>query len=79
MTDPIPYIVVDNQIILPVGRIRRPGPSAGDPESQKQPDFGVVDRVTISRQARQKCRQAQFDAAPPSGAAMLTHTPEKLR
>ena len=79
MVDPAPYIVIDNQVILPVVQTPPSGSAGGGPESPAQQDFGVVDRVTISSQARQKFRQAQFDTASPPGPAMLTYTPEKLR
>lgn len=90
MIDTTPYIIVDNQKILPVSRTPQSASVSGDPESREKKDFGVVDRVTISSQARQKYRQAQFDTAPPPNphhlamnppsahSAMLTYTPEKL-
>jgi hypothetical protein len=79
MIDTTPYIVVDNQKILPIGRTPQTGSSTSHPESRERQDFGVVDRVTISRQAREKCQQAQFDTAPPPDPAMLTYAPEKPR
>jgi hypothetical protein len=57
MMDDTPYIVVDNQIIPPIERLS-PASSAGDdPPEQKEQPFGVIDRVTISKEARERYRQ----------------------
>ena len=57
MDDPIPYIIVDNQKIAPIERIV-PGPRLlEDRHPDAGPPFGVVDRVTISNEARIRYRQ----------------------
>jgi hypothetical protein len=56
MDDTIPYIIVDNQRIAPLVReigIRSSNYLKG---GESDPPFGVVDRVTISSEARQRSR-----------------------
>ncbi|WP_419656685.1 uncharacterized protein Dvar_58060 [Desulfosarcina variabilis str. Montpellier] len=56
MDDTIPYIIVDNQRIAPLVReigIRSSNYLEG---GESDPPFGVVDRVTISSEARQRSR-----------------------
>jgi len=57
MIDKTPHIIVDNQIIQPISRSPRPDSVAGDPDRKQEQNFGVVDRVTISREGREKARQ----------------------
>ena len=67
MTDDTPYIIVDNRKIPPIQRPARTGSASADrPRGEEQP-FGVVDRVTISREAREKARHqpAQAGGDPP--------------
>lgn len=59
MIDDTPYIIVDNQKIPPIGRSPRPNSAAEDRAWREEQPFGVVDRVTISRQAREIARQHQ--------------------
>ena len=57
MIDDTPYIIVDNQIIPPLERLT-PSSSAGDdPPARDERPFGVIDRVTISKEARERYRQ----------------------
>lgn len=59
MIDRTPFIIVDNQKIMPLERTAD-GSSQGRPRhrSDARP-FGVVDRVTISAEAREKLRLRQ--------------------
>jgi hypothetical protein len=75
MIDGIPYIVVDNQKISPIGRA--PGSESttdGHPRREDQ-TFGVVDRVTISSEARQMSKQALFDPLTPPSPGCLAKDP----
>jgi len=66
MIDDTPYIIVDNRKIPPIERSARPdSASAGRPRREER-TFGVVDRVTISRAAREKARQQTAEADPPA-------------
>jgi hypothetical protein len=89
MIDDTPYIIVDNQIIPPIER-SSPAQSAGDePPAQKEQPFGVIDRVTISKQARERCRQqadlTKADSTniedrkqiPPLSSSPLTDSPHR--
>ena len=57
MIDKTPYIIVDNQIIRPISRSPRPDSATSDTEQKQEQNFGVVDRVTISSEGREKARQ----------------------
>ena len=57
MTDDAPYIIVDNQKIQPISRSPRPGPTAGDTARKQAQNFGVVDRVTLSREGLEKSKR----------------------
>jgi hypothetical protein len=90
MIDDTPYIIVDNQKISPIERSPRSGSTtAGQPRPEEQ-TFGVVDRVTISREAREKARlqPAHTEAEPPAleelakqppinNSPMLTYSPKQ--
>ena len=91
MVNKIPYIIVDNRKISPIERSPRPDSATADrPGHQEQP-FGVVDRVTISKEAREKSRlqQTQRGADLPSlenltksqamTGPLLTYAPKQLR
>jgi hypothetical protein len=68
MRDDTPYIIVDNRKIPPIQRPARTGSaSAVRPRGEEQP-FGVVDRVTISREAREKARHPAAHAGADSPA-----------
>ena len=59
MIDDTPYIIVDNRKIAPLYRVTTPGSVSAERPNRKDQPFGVVDRVTISREAIEKCRQLQ--------------------
>lgn len=91
MIDDTPYIIVDNRKISPVERSVQPNPATAERKRREEQTFGVVDRVTISREAREKARQqaAQPEVAPatipdlskkPSiTSPLLTYSPKQLR
>jgi len=62
VVDVTPYIIVDNQRISPVGWSPRAGSAADEPKGREEQTFGVVDRVTISREAREKSRHQEAHA-----------------
>ena len=89
--DDTPYLIVDNQKLSPIERLpRRERPSAG-PSQSTPPAFGVVDRVTISDEARARARArfSRIDQPPPgpqdevekvsSAAPLLTYSPNGRR
>jgi len=57
MDDQTPYIIVDNQRIRPLGRPAHAPRIGVNRAREPAPPFGVVDRVTISDEARERCRQ----------------------
>jgi hypothetical protein len=54
---PAPYIIVDNRKIQPISRSPRPHSAADETRRDQEQNFGVVDRVTISREGLEKSRQ----------------------
>lgn len=91
MVNETPYIIVDNRKISPIERSPRPdSATARRPRQQEQP-FGVVDRVTISREAQETSRlhQARREAdlpaiegpakRQPAAGPLLTYSPKRLR
>ena len=92
MIDDTPYIIIDNQKISPIGRLPRSNSATADPTRRDEPTYGVVDRVTISKEAREKSRQlsTQTEAAPPAfedlslksptpDSLLLTYSPQRLQ
>ena len=81
MIDDTPYIIVDNQKLSPIGRTPRPATDRRT-RQEKRP-FGVIDRVTISREAREKSMQqpAQPKASSPTleGLSINPHTATTVR
>ena len=86
------YIIVDNQKIPPIERSPRPDSATGGRTRREEQPFGVVDRVTISSEAREKASQyaAHSGVDPPAIEAMsknpptitlplLTYSPKQLR
>ena len=76
MTDDTPYIIVDNRKIPPLERSPRLKSATADRPRREEQTFGVVDRVTISREARERSMQppsAYTEAGPPT----LEGVPEK--
>jgi hypothetical protein len=66
MIDKTPYIIVDNRKIAPIERSSRPDSAAVDHKGQEEQTFGVVDRVTLSSEAREKYRQHAIETDPPA-------------
>ena len=63
MIDDIPFMIVDNQKIAPLrGASKMELVSAEMPNRNDRP-FGIVDRVTISKEAMEKYRQLQTPVA----------------
>lgn len=62
MIDDTPYIIVDNQKIAPIERSPRVKLKAQGRTQREVHPFGVVDRVTISSEAREKTRHYQTHA-----------------
>jgi len=77
MNNEPPIIIVDNRKLAPISRIDR-----GKPTSEKRSDetgvpFGIVDRVTISRAARQKFQEAQSGGESASPASQPRYPEQK--
>ena len=68
MTDDTPYIIVDNRKISPIERSVRPNSATAERQGREAHTFGVVDRVTLSKEARERSMQppAYTEAAPPA-------------
>jgi hypothetical protein len=66
MIDKTPYIIVDNRKISPIQQSPRPDSATADRPRRGEETFGVVDRVTISREAREKSMQPPTEANPPA-------------
>lgn len=91
MIDETPYIIVDNQKLSPIGRSPRSGSATGDTAKREEQTFGVVDRVTLSREGREKSMQKPVHTEAvtdlknlPTRAAdtvtdLLTYSPKKSR
>ena len=89
--DNTPYIIVDNQKISPIERSPGSNSTTADRGPREDQTFGVVDRVTISSEARERSRQqhATIDTVPadiydPAGKTststhLLTYSPKRLR
>lgn len=71
MVDVTPFIIVDDQRISPIGWPLSSSATLEQKGSEEQ-TFGIVDRVTISREAREKSRCMEALAVTDSP------TPEKL-
>jgi len=56
MVDVAPYIIVDGQRISPIGWSPQSDLSIAERKGSEELTFEVVDRVTISREALEKCR-----------------------
>lgn len=63
-----PFIIVDGLKIAPILRIPERVAVPLDSAERELPPYGVVDRVTISRAARQKYAQSRSAALRPSCA-----------
>lgn len=61
MIDDTPYIIVDNRKIQPISRSPRPDSATDKTRQNQEQNFGVVDRVTISREGLEKSRQQEHE------------------
>jgi hypothetical protein len=66
MIDDTPYLIVDNQKLVPVNRRSGISRTSADFSNPADLPFGVVDRVTISREGLEKIRRQRtlFEAEP---------------
>lgn len=62
---PTPYIIVDNRKIQPISRPPRPDSATDETRQNQEQNFGVVDRVTISREGLEKSRQQENEDMQP--------------
>ena len=87
-----PYIIVNEQRIFPMEWSAQSGSATAERKGQEERTFGVVDRVTISAEAREKYRwhaaQAGTDSstpddplnnAPDASVPLLAYSPKRLR
>lgn len=91
MIDNTPYIIVDNRKISPIERSPQSNSATAGRHPREEQTFGVIDRVTISGEARERSMQqhARAEAVPadlydPTGKAststrLLTYSPKRLR
>ena len=86
--DKVPYIIVDNLKIPPLERSPRSGTATRDEAGPQETPFGIVDRVTLSREGLEKSRQQQdlMEDEPPAldhfsktGTPLLTYSPKMPR
>lgn len=63
MQDEPPIIIVDDRKLTPIARIARGAPASRKRSDETSVPFGVVDRVTISKAAREKYRESQSTPA----------------
>jgi hypothetical protein len=75
VVDVTPYIIVDNQRISPVGWSPRTGSASTEQKGSEDQTFGVVDRVTISSEAREKSKwyEAQVISDSPTPKDLTYH------
>jgi hypothetical protein len=59
--DDTPYLIVDNVKLAPVRRINRIEPDLGNRPRTREKTMGIVDRVTLSKEARQLAAQMAVD------------------
>ena len=92
MVDTPPYIIVDNQRISPIGWSPRLDSATIERIAPEELIFGIVDKVTISREAREKSRCleefAKVDSSTPENLSnessvvtspVLAYSPKLLR
>ena len=65
MIDDRPYIIVDNQRIQPISRSPRPDSVEDETRQKQEQNFGVVDRVTISKEGLEKSRRHENEDVQP--------------
>ena len=71
MNDELPIIFVDDRRLSPIRRISKASPASDAASDRQKPPFGIVDRVTISPEARLAYRQTQSLAVDPSHPLQL--------
>ena len=86
-----PCIIVDNRRIAPIERLPHWDLAADDRSGREAQPFGVVDQVTISREAREQARLSPDPSEktaqavnrpkkkPPAASPLLTYSPNRLR
>ncbi len=86
-----PYITVDNQRISPIERLPHWGAATDDRSGREAQPFGVVDQVTISREARERAKLPpdpsettaralnRLHKKLPAAGPLLTYSPNRLR
>lgn len=79
MIDKTPYIIVDNRKIAPIQHLPRTKSASNDDSSRKEQPFGVVDRVTISKEAKEKSLKLQTQAAETHDLPAVHNTPVEYR
>ncbi|WP_319406403.1 hypothetical protein [uncultured Desulfosarcina sp.] len=92
MIDNTPYIIVDNRKISPIERSSRPDSATAERTGREEQTFGIVDRVTISREARERARHQPAHSEtgltalenlskrpPATNKPLLTYSPKQLR
>lgn len=89
MIDETPYIIVDNRKISPIERSPQSTSATVDRPTREEQTFGIVDRVTISNEARVRSQrqQAPIDSVPealearhqklPITSPLLTYAPKR--
>ena len=90
MVDITPYIIVDNQKISPDGWSPRSASAATGPNGRESQPFGIVDRVTISKKAREQFKRLEThvgndlpvpndrsNSAPVAIRPLLAYSPKK--
>jgi len=92
LVDATPYIIVDNKRVFPIERSAASGSATRKQKESCALEFGIVDRVTISEEAREKSRRyraptgsfsAVGDGLPQQSSApsrpLLTYSPKQRR
>ena len=89
MIDDKPYIIVDNRKISPIERSPQPDSANADRPRREERTFGIVDRVTISREARERSMRPlppteagppaleDLPKKPPTPRSLLTCSPKR--
>ena len=89
MIDDKLYIIVDNRKISPVERSPQPDSATADRPRREEHTFGIVDRVTISREARERSMRpppltetgppalGDLPKKPPAPRSLLTYSPKR--
>ena len=77
MNDEPPTIIVDNRKLAPISRIARGSPASRNRSDERSAPFGVVDRVTISKAAKEKFRELQSDPDEGSAKPQLSYPEQK--